>query len=106
LSWMVQLAAIVEAAPARHPVGSRIAVSVSGARSDVDTWAFVVQGRQRLTLPDGTVVEALRLTREPRRPYDTQVDVWLNPAQHHLPARARLTVLPGGETLELALAAP
>jgi hypothetical protein len=51
------------------------------------------------------VVEALRLTREPRRPYDTQVEVWMDPAQHHLPVRARLTVLPGGETLELSLAA-
>jgi hypothetical protein len=102
LSWMVQLAAILEAAPARHGAGSRIAVSVSGARADVDTWTFIVQGHQRLRLPGGTVVEALRLTREPRRPYDTQVEVWMDPAQHHLPVRARLTVLPGGETLELS----
>ena len=102
LSWMVQLAAILEAAPAPHGGGSRIAVSVSGARADVDTWTFIVQGRQRLSLPGGAVVEALRLTREPRRPYDTQVEVWMDPAQHHLPVRARLTVLPGGETLELS----
>ncbi len=102
LSWMVQLAAILEAAPARHGTGSRIAVSVSGARADVDTWTFIVQDRQRLSLPGGAVVEALRLTREPRRPYDTQVEVWMDQAQHHLPVRARLTVLPGGETLELS----
>ena len=102
LSWMVQLAAILEAAPARHGTGSRISLSVSGARADVDTWTFIVQGRQRLNLPGGAVVEALRLTREPRRPYDTQVEVWMDPAQHHLPVRARLTVLPGGETLELS----
>jgi hypothetical protein len=105
LSWMVQLAAILEAAPARHGTGSRIAVSVSGARAEVDTWTFIVQDRQRLSLPGGAVVEALRLKREPRRPYDTQVEVWMDPAQHHLPVRARLTVLPGGETLELSLAA-
>ena len=102
LSWMVQLAAIVEAAPTRYTAGSRIAMSVSGARGDVDTWTFIVQGHQRLSLPGGAVVEALRLTREPRRPYDTQVEVWMDPAQHHLPVRARLTVLPGGETLELS----
>ena len=102
LSWMVQLAAILEAAPAPHGAGSRIAVSVSGARADVDTWTFIVQDRQRLSLPGGAVVEALRLTREPRRPYDTLVEVWMDPAQHHLPVRARLTVLPGGETLELS----
>lgn len=104
LSWMVQLAAIIDAAPARYPVGSRIVMSVSGARGDVDTWTFVVQERQRLALPAGSVAEVLRLTREPRRPYDTQVEAWLDPAQHHLPVRARLTVLPGGETLELSLA--
>ena len=103
LSWMVQLGAILEAAPARYPAGSRIALSVSGARGDVDTWTFIVQGRQRISLPGGTMAEALRLTREPRRPYDTQVETWLDPAQHHLPVRARLTVLPGGETLELSL---
>jgi hypothetical protein len=104
LSWMVQLAAIIDAAPERYPVGSRVALSVSGARGDVDTWSFIVQGRQRLTLPGGAVTDAVRLTREPRRPYDTQVETWLDPAQHHLPVRARLTVLPGGETLELSLA--
>ena len=101
LSWMVQLAAVIEADPARYPAGSRIAMSVSGARGDVDTWTFIMQGRQRLSLPSGTGVETLRLTREPRRPYDTQVEVWLDPVQHHLPVRARLTVLPGGDTLEL-----
>lgn len=104
LSWMVQLAAIIDAAPERYPVGSRVALSVSGARGDVDTWTFIVQGRQRLTLPGGAVADAVRLTREPRRPYDTQVETWLDPAQHHLPVLARLTVLPGGETLELSLA--
>lgn len=106
LSWMVQLAAILEAGPARYPAGSRIALSVSGARGDVDTWTFIVQGRQRVDLPAGTVAMAVHLTREPRRPYDTQVEAWLDPARHHLPVRARLTVLPGGETLELSLAAP
>jgi hypothetical protein len=106
LSWMVQLAAILEAGPARYPAGSRIALSVSGARGDVDTWTFIVRGRQRVDLPAGALAMALHLTREPRRPYDTQVEAWLDPARHHLPVRARLTVLPGGETLELSLAAP
>jgi hypothetical protein len=105
LSWMVQLAAILEAAPARQATGSRIALSVSGARSDLDTWTFIVQGRQRLNLVSGVTVEALHLRREPRRPYDTQVEVWMDPTQHHLPVRARMTVLPGGETLELSASA-
>ena len=59
--------------------------------------------RESVAVPAGTVPQALRLTREPRKPYDTQVEVWLDPARQHLPVRARMTVLPGGETLELRL---
>jgi hypothetical protein len=47
----------------------------------------------------------LQLKREPSRPYDTRIEVWLDPARQHLPVRARFTVLPGGTPLELALQA-
>lgn len=104
LSWMVQLSAIVQAAPQRFGPGSRITLPVSGARGDLDLWSFSVQARQTVDTPAGRVERALMLVREPRRPYDTQVEIWLDPARQHLPVRARLTVLPGGETLELALA--
>ena len=33
------------------------------------------------------------------------VEVWLDPARQHLPVQARFTTLPGGEPLELLLAA-
>lgn len=103
LSWMVQLPAIVEADPARWRPGTRVEIFVTGARGDADTWTFIVQGRETLSLPAGRVDGALRLTRDPRKPYDTQVEVWLDPARQHLPVRARMTVLPGGETLDLRL---
>ena len=48
---------------------------------------------------------ALQLRREPTRPYDTRVEVWLDPARQHLPVRAVFTTLPGGEPLQLELAA-
>ena len=44
-------------------------------------------------VPAGRLEAALLLQREPQRPYDTRVDVWLDPARHHLPARARLTAV-------------
>ncbi len=98
LSWMVQLPAIIDADPARFAAaGTRVPIFISGARGDAGVWIFVVEGLQ----PQG-----LRLTREPRRPYDTQVEVWLDPARHHLPVRARLATPPAGETLELLLTVP
>lgn len=103
LSWMVQLPAIVDADPARWRPGARLELFVSGARGDADVWTFVVQGRESLSVGSAPVADALRLTREPRKPYDTQVEVWLDPARHHLPVRARMTVQPGGETLDLRL---
>lgn len=104
LSWMLQLSAIVQAAPQRFGPGSRIVLPVSGARADLDLWSFSVQARQAVDTPAGRIEQTLMLVREPRRPYDTQVEIWLDPARQHLPVRARLTVLPGGETLELVWA--
>jgi Protein of unknown function (DUF3108) len=104
LSWMIQLPAIVDADPGRWTSGTRIAMFIAGSRGDGEVWVFSVAGPERLDLPAGRDAHALRLTRAPRRPYDTQVEVWLDPARHHLPVRARLTTLPGGETLELTLA--
>lgn len=101
LSWMVQLPAIVQAAPERFGPGARITMAVTGARGDLDRWSFFVRGHERVEVGGGRVSNALHLTREPRRPYDTRVEIWLDPTRHHLPVRASLTVLPGGETLEL-----
>jgi hypothetical protein len=103
LSWLAQLPAIVAAAPAKWAAGTRVLMQVSGARGDADVWAFIVHGREEVVTASGPVRHALRLTREPRKPYDTQVEVWLDPARHHLPVRARMTTLPGGDTLELSL---
>jgi len=101
LSWLVQLPAVVDADPARWIAGARVSIFVSGARGDADVWNFVVQGRESVELTSGQVPDTLRLARAPSRPFDTQADVWLDPARHHLPVRARLTTLPGGETLDL-----
>ncbi len=89
LSWMVQLAAVVQAEPQRLAAGERIVLQVVGARGDASTWAFRSLGRETLTL-FAAPVETVRLLREPRHPYDTRVEVWLDPARHHLPVRAAM----------------
>lgn len=103
LSWMLQLAAVLEADPARRAAGEKISMFVAGARGDGDVWTFSVVGEEELRLPGLLVPRALALRREPRKPFDTQVEVWLDPARQHLPARLRLTQLPGGDSTEFIL---
>ena len=103
LSWMLQLAAVLEADPARRAAGEKVSMFVAGARGDGDVWTFSVVGEEELRLPGLLVPRALALRREPRKPFDTQVEVWLDPARQHLPARLRLTQLPGGDSTEFNL---
>jgi hypothetical protein len=101
VSWMLQLAGIAEAWRGPLAVGEHIALLVASARGDADVWSFRVLGAETVSLPVGTV-PTLKLLREPRRPYDTKVEVWLDPARHHLPVRARLTDT-NGDPFELQL---
>ncbi len=101
LSWMLQVPAIVSAAPARFTKGARINLFVAGARGDADVWVFQVRGMEDIALGDGSHLSALKLVREPRKEHDTHAEVWLDPNRHHLPVRARLTA--GSDTLELLL---
>lgn len=90
LSWMLQLAAVLAADPALGQPGRELTLLVVGVRGDAAPWVFRVIGMQTLQLPAGEVANALHLQREAQRPYDTRVDVWLDPARHHLPVRLRL----------------
>jgi Protein of unknown function (DUF3108) len=103
LSWMVQLAAVMAANPALAEPEAQVSIWVVGSRGDADVWTFTVQGRAALDLPIGRVEDTLHLVREPRRPYDTQVQVWLDPARHFLPAQALLRVRATGEGTEFRL---
>jgi hypothetical protein len=96
LSWIVQLAAIVDADPSRWHERARLPLYVTGARADAQLWLFTVRGRVWLEGPGGAQQELLHLVREPERPYDVRVEAWLDPAQHHLPARLQLTAVPAG----------
>jgi hypothetical protein len=89
LSWMLQIAAIAEARPQAVARDASVSMWVSGARGDADVWVFRSQGVQALELPGGTL-PTVKLVRVPRQPYDTRVEVWLDPSRGHLPVRARL----------------
>ncbi|MBX3598976.1 MAG: DUF3108 domain-containing protein [Rubrivivax sp.] len=106
LSWLVQLAAALEADAALRETGRVLQLFVAGPRGEAETWAFEVLGRETLALPAGAVADALHLRREPTRPWEPQTDLWLDPARHHLPVRLRWRVRPTGETTDLRLALP
>lgn len=95
LSWMIQLPAVLEANPALRRPGARITLFVAGTGGDAEAWHFDVAGAEPLALPAGPVAAALRLVREPARPYDQRIEVWLDPARAHLPVQVRLQTVPG-----------
>ena len=102
LSWIVQLPAIVQARGSAPNGGDTITMFVSGARGDADVWVFTVIGTEPHDSALG-MIDALKLVREPRRPYDTRAEMWLDPARQHLPVRLRLTHAPHGDALEFVL---
>ncbi|MDE2614566.1 MAG: DUF3108 domain-containing protein [Burkholderiales bacterium] len=105
VSWMLQLAGVLDAEPALGAVGASVSMWVVGPRGDAEVWTFVVQPRDAVDLPAGGVEGAVHLVREATRPYDTRISVWLDPARHHLPVRTLLETRPGGESTEFRLRA-
>jgi hypothetical protein len=102
LSWMIQLAAIAAADPQRVEAGAQVVLEVIGARGDASRWLFRCLGAEPLDTPAGRI-ESVHYVREPRGPYDTSVEVWLDPARHHLPVRATQRSGADGEGLDLRL---
>ena len=102
LSWMIQLGAIVAAEPALGAAGAKVVLFVSGAHGDAGVWSFVSLGPDAVESRAGNVA-AIRFRRAPRGPYDTTVEVWLDPQRHHLPVRASLRAGPNDDGLELRL---
>ena len=106
-SWMLQLGAVLQANPELALPGAQVTLVVVGTRGAPEPWVFTVVDRARLTLTAGesptTLADAVQLLREPRRPYDTRVRVWLDPARHHLPVKVQMLVQATGEGQEFEL---
>jgi hypothetical protein len=102
LSWLVQLAAILEAGPERRTEGAITLLPVAGSRGEAMVWALRSYGIEEVSTQSG-VRTALRLGREPAGLRDLGVDVWLAPELHHLPVRWVLRTPVGGTALEFEL---
>ena len=102
LSWMLQLAAIVAAEPALRSAGAKVVMGVVGAHADAAVWAFRCIGREPVETAAGAV-DSIRYVRDPRDPYDTTVQVWLDPQHHFLPVHATQKAGPNDEGFSLRL---
>lgn len=98
LSWMVQLPGIVQADPARFKAGETVLLMVVSAGGGAELWRFDIEGEDSV---DG--VPALKLLRQPGKPYGTKAQVWLDPARGHMPLRAILTQGEDGSPFQLDL---
>jgi hypothetical protein len=99
---MLQLSGVMAADPALASPGRSVSMLVAGAGGDTDVWQFTVQGGEP-DAADAGMAGALHLRRQALRPYDTQVDIWLDPGRHHLPVRVLLRAHPDGALSELIL---
>lgn len=102
LSWMIQLGAIVAAETALGVVDAKVVLFVSGAHGDAGVWSFRCAGPDVVESRAGSAA-VIRFRREPRGPYDTAVEVWLDPQRHHLPVRATWRAGPNDDGIELRL---
>ncbi|AOW11599.1 hypothetical protein LPB72_23000 [Hydrogenophaga crassostreae] len=99
LSVMLQLAGLLNARQ-QLVEGDVISVPVS-SDSDAEVWRFEIGAVETLRLPAGDVT-ARRLIRQPRKPNDKTVEVWLAPNLGRLPVRMRLTE-PNGDFMDQLL---
>jgi hypothetical protein len=99
-SWLPQLLAVVAARNAWTP-GQQIELAVASPRGELDRWAFTQV--DDLGPDAGQRGAALHWVREPLRPYDSRVDVWLDRSAPHWPLALQWQVLPGGEPLRWRL---
>lgn len=95
LSVFLQLGAMLAGAPDEYRSGTTISVQIVGP-SDDDIWKFSVGDTEQLHLPIGDL-DAAKLTRNPRREFDSKVEMWLAPSLGYLPIRIRLTQANGDQ---------
>ena len=89
LSVFVQLGAMLAGEPAKYPSGTNISFETIGPRSG-ETWVITVDGEEKLDLPGGEI-NAIKLSRKPRREFDQTAELWLAPALGYLPVRIKIT---------------
>lgn len=87
LSWWLQLAALVQAAPAP---GGRRRVWVAGLRGELREWTFeAVDAEPAEANAVDVAGPRLHLRRQSLGPHDPGIELWLDPARGYWPVRLR-----------------
>lgn len=95
LSWLPQLLAVVGGRSAWQP-GDRLVLATASPRGELALWEWTLQDRQGPgDLPPAAGL--MHWVREPQRPYDHRVDLWLSAQAPHWPQGWQWQTLPGGE---------
>jgi len=89
LSLFLQLAGLLQARPQAYGSGQVIDMQVAGT-GDAEIWRFQVGEESTLTLPAGEL-RVRHLVRQPRKEFDSTVEMWLAPGMNHLPVRLKVT---------------
>ncbi len=89
ISWWLQLAALVDAEPQRYQSGTELLMPVATLKGELQQWRFRVLDQEGIELPAGRLAQSLHLLREPVGAWDVGIELWLDPARHHLPVRVR-----------------
>ncbi|MDR2990905.1 MAG: DUF3108 domain-containing protein [Burkholderiaceae bacterium] len=100
LSALLQLAALLAAAPQRYPAGSVIGLPTAGVRDAADA-RWQVESDKTLDIA-GQAVPCVKLRRDPVGPYDSRTDLWLARNRNYLPVRL-LTTRFNGDTVNETL---
>ncbi|MFP5467548.1 MAG: DUF3108 domain-containing protein [Gammaproteobacteria bacterium] len=104
LSVALQLGALLHARPQAYPAGSTIRLPVTDT-AHVEFWEFVVGPVEKLAIVSSEL-QVIRLTRQPRRPGDRKVEMWLAPELSYLPARLRVSEANGDHIDQLLESGP
>ncbi|MFZ2990799.1 DUF3108 domain-containing protein [Ideonella sp.] len=102
-SWLMQLPLLAQAAERELSGGASLALPMATVRGEVLLWRFEVVEQATLTLPSGQTLSTWHLLREPERPYDLRIEVWLAAEHRMLPVQLRMAVQPGEAPLTLSL---
>jgi hypothetical protein len=89
LSLFMQIAGLLQARPLAYAAGQTIDMQVAGT-GDAPVWRFQVGEESTVQLPAGEF-KVRHLVRQPRKEFDSTVEMWLAPRLNHLPVRLRVT---------------
>lgn len=89
LSLFLQLASLLQARPQAYATGQTVDMQVAGT-GDAPIWRFDVGEESTISLPAGEF-KVRHLVRQPRKEFDSTVEMWLSPSLNHLPVRLRVT---------------